>query len=219
VVCHTLFVMELHYFSPRLGGIFVVFGLLMMGCDTQRTATETASPMAPSSEATSPISFQKELAHDDYRFTVQTNGSGTNRKLTLQAAKNSRDLLATSVMIEGEVTDAITTNLNDDDYPELFIFVTGAGSGSYGSVVAYEFMNQGRRPLTMPALSGPAAAGYMGQDVFRVEDDQLLRSFPVYRPDDPNSTPSGGIRTVAYTMSSGKGLEMAGFKDAPAQAQ
>jgi hypothetical protein len=211
--------MKLHFFSPRLGGFLVMFGLLMMGCDTQRTATETANPSAPSSEATSPISFKKDLAHDDYRFTVQTNGSGTSRKLTLRATKNNRDLLATSVTIEGEVTDAVTTNLNDDNYPELFIFVTGAGSGSYGSVVAYEFMNQGRRPLTLPALKGPAAVGYMGQDVFRVEDDQLLRSFPVYRPDDPNSTPSGGTRTVAYTMSPGKGLTISGFKDAPMQAQ
>ena len=211
--------MKLNSFLRLPGGILAVLGLLTAGCDTQRTATEGANPTAPSAEATTPISFQKELAQDDYRFTVQTSGAGTRRQLSLRGAKNSRDLFTTSVAIEGEVTDAVAANLNDDNYPELFVFVAGAGSGSYGRLVAFEVMNQGRRPLTLPELSGPAAAGYMGQDAFRVEGDQLLRSFPVYQPDDPNSTPSGGVRTVAYTMTPGTGLIMTGFQDGPARAQ
>jgi hypothetical protein len=201
--------MKLYSFPRLSGGILAVLGLLALeGCDTQRTATETANPSAPSAEATSPISFQKEVAQDDYRFNVQTTGAGTRRQLMLRAVKNSRELFTTTVPIEGEVTDAVAANLNDDKYPELFIFVAGAGSGSYGRLMGYEFMNQGHRPLTLPDLTGPAADGYMGQDAFRVEGGQLLRSFPVYRPDDPNSTPSGGIRTVTYTMAPGMGLAM-----------
>lgn len=211
--------MKQYSFRGLLGGFLVGLSVLGSGCDTQRTVTETANPAAPSAEATAPISFQKEVAQDDYRFNVQTTGAGTRRELILRAAKNSRELFATTLPIEGEVRDAVATNLNDDKYPELFIFVEGAGSGSYGRLVGYEFMNQGHRPLALPKLSGPAAAGYMGQDNFRVEGRQLLRSFPVYRPDDPNSTPSGGIRTVAYTMEPGMALSVAGFNDTPAQAQ
>lgn len=131
-----------------LGGILALLSLVVLsGCDTQRTATETANPGAPSAEATAPISFQKEVAQDDFRFNVQTTGAGTRRQLKLQAAKNSRELFTTTVPIEGEVTDAVTANLNDDSYPELFVFVAGAGSGSYGRLLGYEFMNQGHRPL------------------------------------------------------------------------
>ncbi|WP_133273154.1 hypothetical protein [Hymenobacter radiodurans] len=209
--------MKQYSFHVLLGGFLLGILLLGSSCDSQRTATEGANPGAPSAEATVPISFQKEVARDDYRFSVQTTGTGTSRTLSLTAAKDNRELFKTSVPIEGQVRDAIATNLNDDKYPELFVFVAGAGSGSYGRLVGYEFMNQGHRPLTLPELSGPAAAGYMGHDEFRVEGSQLLRSFPVYRPDDPNSTPSGGIRTVAYTMEPGMALTVAGFSDAPAQ--
>ncbi|SMC00311.1 hypothetical protein SAMN00120144_1925 [Hymenobacter roseosalivarius DSM 11622] len=213
------FVIKQYSFQGILGGILVGLSVVGSGCDSQRTVTEGANPAAPSAEATVPISFQKEVAQNDYRFSVQTTGTGTKRILSLRAAKDNRELYTTSIPIEGEVSDAVATNLNDDKYPELFIFVAGAGSGSYGRLVGYEFINQGHRPLTLPELSGPAAAGYMGQDAFRVEGRQLLRSFPVYRPDDPNSTPSGGIRTVTYTMEPGMVLAVAGFNDAPARAQ
>jgi hypothetical protein len=210
--------MKQYSFQGLLGGILLGLSIVGSGCDSQRTATEGANPAAPSAEATVPISFQKEVAQDDYRFSVQTTGTGTRRKLSLLASKNNRVLFTTSVTIEGEVTDAVATNLNDDKYPELLVFVAGAGSGSYGRLVAYEFMNQGRRPLTLPELSGPAAVGYMGHDAFRVEGERLLRSFPIYRPDDPNSTPSGGTRTIIYSMAPGMGLAMTGFNDVPAQA-
>lgn len=209
--------MKQYSFRGLLGGFLAGLSMLSSGCDTQRTVTEGANPAVPSAEATAPVSFQKEVTQDGYRFNVRTTGAGTRRQLTLQAAKNAQELFATTVPVEGEVTDAVAANLNNDKYPELFIFVAGAGSGSYGRVLGYEFMNQGHRPLTLPELSGPAATGYMGHDVFRVEGSQLLRSFPVYRPDDPNSTPSGGTRTVVYTMEPGMALTVAGFNNVPAR--
>lgn len=179
-------------------------GLLLLAlasCDTQRSTTaESSDPAALRSEPTTPVSFRKELNEGDHRFVVQTTGQGTQKQLTLRAEKSGRDLTTNTQVINGAVTDAVVTNLNDDKFPELLLFVSDAGSGSYGQVIGYEFQNQGRRPLSMPELSPAAAKGYQGNDAFRVEGRELLRSFPLYKPEDANCCPSGGIRTVRYTL-------------------
>ncbi|UYZ60470.1 hypothetical protein [Hymenobacter latericus] len=175
---------------------------LLSSCDSQRTATETAAPNPTASTAVPAPneSFRKEMSRGDYNFAVRTVGSGSQRQLTLEAKRLGRELMASSTSIEGVVADAVVTNLNNDDYPELLVFMNAAGSGSYGKLVGYEFLSRGRRNLVLPALDGPAAVGYLGHDSFRVEDRKIIRSFPVYLPTDPNSSPSGGTRVVEYEL-------------------
>lgn len=187
----------------------------LASCDSQRTVTENADPgssfrssaaASPTAESTTPagpataVSFRKEVTEDDHRFVIETKGEGSQRQLTLSAEKNGRDLATNTQALNGTVTDVVATNLNNDKFPELLIFVSDAGSGSYGQVIAYSFLNQGRQALTVPDLTGPAADGYQGQDVFKVQGQELLRSFPLYKPADPNCCPSGGTRTVRYKL-------------------
>ncbi|KAA9339617.1 hypothetical protein F0P96_03110 [Hymenobacter busanensis] len=191
--------------------------ILAMGCDSQRNATEVADPISTASAVPArAVSFQKQLSRGDYSFAVQTLGTGSQRQLTLRAERLGRELAAATADIEGTVSDAVVTNLNNDDYPELLVFVTDAGSGSYGQLMGYEFLSRGRRNLTLPELDGPLAAGYLGHDSFRVDGRTIIRSFPIYRPDDPNSTPSGGTRTIEYVMPKKEGaLLVANHKDTP----
>ncbi|MCC3156882.1 hypothetical protein LJ737_06520 [Hymenobacter sp. 15J16-1T3B] len=185
-------------------------------CDSQRTTSESAAPVSTSTTApaAAAVSYQKELQRGDYSFAVQTLGSGSQRQLVWRAERLGRELASMTDNLEGTVLDAQVTNLNNDDYPELLVFVADAGSGSYGRLVGYEFLSRGRRALTLPALEGPAAAGYLGHDAFRVDGRRIIRTFPIYRPDDPNSTPSGGTRTIEYEMPKKEGLiTMVGHRD------
>lgn len=190
--------------------------LLTAACDSQRTTSESAAPVSTATTApvAPAVSYQKQLQRGDYSFAVQTLGAGSQRQLVWRAERLGRELASMTDNIEGTVLDAQVTNLNNDDYPELLVFVADAGSGSYGRLVGYEFLSRGRRPLTLPTLEGPAAEGYLGHDAFRVEGRRIIRTFPVYRPDDPNSTPSGGTRTVVYEMPKKEGLiTMVGHQD------
>lgn len=178
-----------------------------MACDAPR-ATEASEPATLRATATptptaTPISFRKELREGDHRFVLQTIGEGSKRQMELRVEKNGQEVATNTQAVEGTVEDAVATNLNNDDSPELLVFITDAGSGSYGQLMGYEFGNQGRRTLSLPDLSGAAAKGYQGHDTFRVEGQQVVRSFPVYLDADPNCCPSGGQRLVQYKLPAG----------------
>lgn len=179
---------------------FALAAVLLAACDSQRTATEASDPATLRPVPTAPVSFRKELTEGDHRFLVQTTGEGSRRQLTLRVEKNGRELTTNTQALDGQVADAVVTNLNENDFPELLVFVTDAGSGSYGQLLGYEFLNQGRRPVALPELSGAAAAGYQGHDEFKVIGHELQRSFPVYRAADPNCCPTGGTRTIRYRL-------------------
>lgn len=188
--------------------------LLGSSCDSQRSTTESAAPISTATTAPAAVSYQKQLQRGDYSFAVQTVGTGSQRQLQWRAERLGRELAAMTDNIEGTVLDAQATNLNNDDFPELLVFVADAGSGSYGRLVGYEFLSRGRRPLALPELTGPAAEGYLGHDAFRIDGRRIVRTFPIYRPDDPNSTPTGGTRTVEYEMPKKEGLiTMVGHRD------
>jgi hypothetical protein len=192
---------------------------LLAACDAPRATTETSDPTALRSTAApiaaaTPVSFRKELNEGDHRFVLQTTGEGTRRQLEMRVEKAGKELATNTQAIEGTVSDAVTTNLNDDKFPELLVFVTDAGSGSYGQLIGYEFLNQGRRTLTLPELSGPAAQGYQGHDTFKVEGQQVVRSFPIYLDADPNCCPTGGQRTVHYKLPAGSSVfQQADYKN------
>lgn len=200
--------------SLAAAGLFIS---LLGSCDSQRSTIESTPELsqasAPTAAATT-VSFRKELAADDLRFLVQTTGDGSSRQLSVRAEKNGRELTTTTQALDGTVTDAVVTNLNEDKYPELLVFVQDAGTGSYGQLIGYEFMNQGRKPVALPALSGKAATGYQGHDEFRVEGRELLRTFPVFQEADANCCPSGGKRTVRYQLAgTGLTLQQLAFAD------
>jgi hypothetical protein len=52
--------------------------------------------------------------------------------------------------------------------------VQGAGSGSYGEVVAYAVIKGSElSPITLPELTGANAEGYQGHDQFQVVDQNI----------------------------------------------
>ena len=109
--------------------------------------------------------------------------------------------------MDGSVTGAEVADLNVDGSPEVYVYVNSAGSGSYGSLVAYA-ANSGRSlsEIYLPPLEqdAPQARGYMGHDEFAVVESTLVRRFPVYLDGDTNSAPSGGTRQLQYKLVPGE---------------
>jgi hypothetical protein len=105
------------------------------------------------------------------------------------------------------VTDARVADLNSDQYPELLIFIQSPGSGSYGKLVAFSVNNVGSMSQAYfpPVSEDPGLKkGYMGHDKFLIENNTLVLKFPIYKPGDPNSNPTGGIRRVEYKLVEGE---------------
>jgi hypothetical protein len=105
--------------------------------------------------------------------------------------------------IDGVVNGAEVADLNNDGSPEIYVYVTSAGSGSYGSLVAYSAnRKKSLSSIYLPPLmeNHTAKKGYMGHDQFAVVGSTLVRRCPVYRPTDTNANPTGGMRQLQYQL-------------------
>ncbi len=139
-------------------------------------------------------------------FTVSSSGEGSARQLTIRTSGGRRPIAPIRQEILGSVSGVEVADLDANGLPELYVFVTSAGSGSYGALVGYA-VNKGASsitPINLPELSGKAAQGYQGHDSFAVIEQNLARRFPIYRPGDTNAKPSGGIRQISYQLVPGE---------------
>jgi hypothetical protein len=151
--------------------------------------------------------FQKLLTMQNYSFDIRTTGEGSIQQLTIQPEGLSIDNRQIVSEIVGTANEAVIADLNGDGFPEILIFTTSAGSGSYGDVIGYS-VNNGK---SMSRISFPniadnpeAIKGYMGHDQFRVSENRLVRQFRTYKPGDVNATPTGNIRQIQYLLKEGE---------------
>jgi len=95
------------------------------------------------------------------------------------------------------LTSAELADLNANSSPQLYVFVRSAGSGAFGSRVAYG-VNRclSLSEIALPALGDTPGAdkGYMGHEEFAVVDDRLVRRLPIYTAGDVNAAPSARVR-------------------------
>ncbi len=152
--------------------------------------------------------FETTIRIQGITFHVTCPNSGSLNDITIAVSGlESGNSTITASNASGIVTGAQAADLNSDGSPEIYVYLTSAGSGSYGSVIAYG-VNR-RKSLSgiyMPPTSRnrECSAGYMGHDRFCVVGNRLARLFPVYRKGDPNARPAGGIRLVEYSLVAGE---------------
>jgi hypothetical protein len=151
--------------------------------------------------------FDRTLELQGIRFHVTSADEGSINTLRIVPSGLEIDNSPIERTIDGTVTGAEVADLNVDGSPEIYVYVTSAGSGSYGSLVAYSANR--RKSLSavhLPSLkeNKAAAKGYMGHDEFAVVESTLVRRFPVYRDGDSNANPTGGMRQLQYKLAPGE---------------
>ena len=164
---------------------------------------------AAASEATpaTGASFDRTLELQGIRFQVRSaNNCSVN---TLQIVPSGLEIDNSPIVrtISGTVTGAEVADLDVDGSPEIYVYVTSAGSGSYGSLVAYSVnRRKSLSEIYLPSVTqeGAASIGYMGHDEFAVVESVLVRRFPVYRDTDTNTKPTGGMRQLQYKLIPGE---------------
>ena len=168
----------------------------------------------PKPDATEPIrtadaaaGFDQGYELQGIAFRVRSPNDSTVNVLTIQPSGLELDDTALTLEIDGSVTNAEIADLDGNGSPEIYVYVTSGGSGSYGSLVAYA-VNNGKSlsQIYLPPISEDAdnSVGYMGHDVFAVVESTLLRRFPVYLAGDSNAGPSGGTRQMQYKLTAGE---------------
>jgi len=151
--------------------------------------------------------YDQTLVLQGVTFRVQCDNAASENTLTVTPSGLEIDNASIRTEVDGIVTGAEVADLNADGSPELYVYVSSAGSGSYGSLAAWSA--NGKKSLSaihLPELvEDPINGnGYMGHDELVVAEQYLVRSFPIYREGDTNAVPSGGTRQVQYKLEPGE---------------
>lgn len=174
---------------------------------TEKTNIEVAPEIKKPVKVESKTSFHKVLTLQNISFDIKVTGEGSIRQLTIQPKGLGVDNPKLEHQIEGEVVDAEIEDLNSDGFPEVLIYTTSAGSGSYGNVIGYS-VNDGKSvtQIYFPELADnkKANTGYMGHDKFAIVETTFIRKFPIYNEGDTNNNPTGKTRSIQYKLRNGE---------------
>lgn len=152
-------------------------------------------------------SIDERLTLQGVSFHVSCPNNSSINKLTIVPAGLAIDNSTIDREIDGTVAGMEIADINNDGSPEIYIFVTSAGSGSYGHLIAYSANN--RKSLSeiyLPPITDDPdnSKGYMGHDEFTVIENSLARRFSIYKEGDTNGKPTGGIRQLQYKLIAGE---------------
>jgi len=165
--------------------VAVLVAALAVGCGRDDDLAEiTFTAGADGAAASVWVPINEPRSAGTYRAEVDW-GDATER---LEAAR------------DGMLAGAWMEDLTSDGSPELVVALSSAGSGSYGAAHVYTRVDSGAKRLELAPLGEGQRVGYMGHDVFDVEDGVLLREFPIYLVEDTNASPGGGVARFRYSF-------------------
>jgi hypothetical protein len=150
--------------------------------------------------------FHKTLSLQGVTFHVHSTGEGSQQQLSITTTGTKPPIQPIRQSVDGQVVGAEVADLNGNGRPEIFVFVQGAGSGSYGQLVAFTVVNGSDQlaPIGLRELGGAMAQGYQGHDQFSVVEGCLVRRFPIYKSGDTNAKATGGERQICYKLNTGE---------------
>ena len=170
---------------------------------TNNILTTKDSLAIPSETKLEKPKFSRKLSLNNISFEINLAG----KQLTIQPSGLSVDNTKVIKQIEGTITNAEIGDLNGDGFPEVLVYITSDGSGSYGTVIGYSVNNgKSMSEIFMPNIADNPKAnkGYMGHDEFAIVESTLCQRFKTYNPEDTNSNPTGKIRQIQYKLKDGE---------------
>lgn len=141
--------------------------------------------------------YAKSLFYNDYIFFI----TETNGQLKLTPVGLSETNTPIVQTISGTVVNAEIDDLNNDTYPEVFIY-TQDENDSKGKVYGYS-VNNGKSisAINIPELSTltDINSGYQGHDEFAMVEGTFVQRFPIYA----DGKPSGKTKQIQYVLEDG----------------
>lgn len=151
--------------------------------------------------------FFAQMVLQGVTFQVESPNDSSINQVTVRAQMPAGSLSELQVEADGSITSVEIGDLDANGFPEIYIYVSSAGSGSYGSLIAYASnRNKSLSEIYLPSIEDnpDISKGYMGHDEFVVAEGILIRRFPVYRNGDQNAEPTGGTRQIQYKLEPGE---------------
>ena len=150
--------------------------------------------------------FDKELTYPGSGISFKVSIEGDSLMIQPSGLSVSNETLYHDIngytVVNAEIGD-----LNIDSYPEVFVYLTSDGSGSYGKLIGYS-VNNGKSvsQVYLPEISENKEVneGYMGYDEMAIVENTFCQRFPIYKEGDSNANPTGGMRQIQYKLVDGE---------------
>lgn len=169
-----------------------------------------------SSGDTAPAQGVSPVLNGLFDNTFELQGIGFHVISKSEGSINTLQIIPTGLEIDnspivreivGSISGAEIGDIDGNGSPEIYVYITSAGSGSYGELVAYSANNKkSLSEIYLPPImqDESASKGYMGHDQFAVVENILARRFPIYKESDSNANPTGGMRQLQYKLVAGE---------------
>jgi hypothetical protein len=186
--------------------IFVYWDTAGLPGSVEARPADAKPGMLPAA-APPPVPFDQTLELQGISFRVTSHNSGSINELKIVPTGLAIDNAPIVRSVDGQITRAEVADLNADGSPEVYVYIRSAGSGSYGTLVAFSAnRRESLSEIYLPPITddAKAAQGYMGHDQLAVVEGTLVRRFPIYKDGDNNAAPSGGVRQMQYKLKPGE---------------
>lgn len=192
-------------------GSFVLCALLM-SCSFSKnekngvTDATGKDSVDSAKQEVSVVEFNKELTYPGSKISFKVSTMGDSLMVQPSGLSISNETLRHDItgytVVNAEIGD-----LNIDGYPEVLVYLTSDGSGSYGKLIGYS-VNNGKSvsQVYLPDISGnnEVNKGYMGHDEMAIVENTFCQRFPIYEEGDSNANPTGKTRQIQYKMVDGE---------------
>lgn len=186
---------------------------LLMSCSFSKNEKTNVSNL-PAGESAETVKqeagFSTELTYPGSKISFRVSTQGDSLMIQPSGLSVSNETLYHDItgytVVNAEIGD-----LNIDSYPEVFVYLTSDGSGSYGKLIGYS-VNNGKSvsQVYLPEISENSEVnkGYMGHDEMAIVENTFCQRFPVYKEGDSNASPTGGTRQIQYKLVDGESGRM-----------
>lgn len=151
-------------------------------------------------------SYSKEHTFGPYTITVSSDtrakDESASREGKITVAR--KDMETISTLFETDpIHTSWVTDLDSNDKFEVLAWSVSPGEEAIGALHVYEWNEPELRKQPFPDLSEAQKAGYEGHDEYSVEDNKVIRSFPLFADED-EVTAQSGRRTLWYSYQDGE---------------
>lgn len=182
---------------------------LLVSCSFSKNEKSDISEVSAKEESSvtkQETGFNTELTYPGSEISFKVSVKGDSLVIQPSGLSISNETLYHDItgytVVNAEIGD-----LNIDSYPEVFVYLTSDGSGSYGKFIGYS-VNNGKSvsQVYLPEISenNEVNKGYMGHDEMAIVENTFCQRFPIYKDGDSNANPTGGTRQIQYKLVDGE---------------
>lgn len=151
--------------------------------------------------------FDRKLSLLGISFHVTSPNAHSGNTVTITPAGLKADNKPITRPINGVVIGAEVADLNNDQPPEIYVYVREPGAQARGALVAYSANNKkSLSEIYLPPLSEQKETGasYNGHDEMAVVETTFARRFPIFGNGGDSSSPTGKTRQLQYKLVAGE---------------